>query len=122
MRGLDIGEVEAAGEVVAVGVDEADAQLGVVLQLGVGERELVQQPEVGCVALLRPVEPDAQHVPVTVDGDPGVGFVARRHRPSILSRAFDAGGLTGCDESSAPNGPVDGANLQIRPVGAVRPR
>ena len=63
----DVGEVEAAGEVVAVRVDEADPQLGVALELAVGEGQLLQQPQVGGVALVRPVEADEQDVPVAVD-------------------------------------------------------
>ena len=38
MRGRDVGEVEPAGEVVAVGEDEPGPQLGVPLQLAVGQR------------------------------------------------------------------------------------
>ena len=64
--GRHLGEVEAAGEMLAVRVQDAGAQLVVALELGVGVGELVQQRQVEGVALVRAVQADQQHVPVAL--------------------------------------------------------
>ena len=66
----DVGEVESGGEVVAVREDESDPQLGVAVELAVGEGELLQHPPVRGVPLLGAVEADQQDVAVAFDGDP----------------------------------------------------
>gem|GEM_PF-5980591 len=65
----EVGEVESRGEVVAVSEHDGGAQALVAVELPVGEAQLLQHREVRRVALLRPVEPDDQDVPVAVDGD-----------------------------------------------------
>ena len=77
--GRHVGEVEAGGEVVAVGEDQPGTQLGVAVELAVGDAELLEHPPVRGVALLGAVEADEQHVPVALDGRPASLF--RLHWP-----------------------------------------
>jgi hypothetical protein len=65
--GPDVDEVEAAGEVLAVGEENPGTQLLVGLEVGVGERELGQDLQGEGAALVRPVEPDQKSASVALD-------------------------------------------------------
>ena len=92
----DVGEVETSGEVVAVGEDEARPQVGIVLQFGVGDGQLLEHREVGSVALVRAVQPDQQHRAFAFEGDSGRCLDRISHVPR-LRRSTPA---MGCSESS----------------------
>lgn len=58
-------------------VDQADAQLGVTVEFSVGERQLLQQREVGGIAFLGSVESDQQNMAAALGENAGlVGHVA----------------------------------------------
>ena len=65
-------QVEAAGEVIAVRVEHADAQLGVALELGVGAAQRVPQRQVERVALGGAIEADEQDVTAALERRPTV--------------------------------------------------
>ena len=67
--GHHVGQVEPAREVVAVRKDHADPQLGVAVELAVGQGQLLEHGHVGGIALLGPVEADQQQVPLALDRD-----------------------------------------------------
>ncbi len=79
--GADLGEVEAGGEVIAVGEHDGAAQLRIVLEPGEGLRQLPQHGEVEGVALGGAVEADHPHVAVCLGRDPAVRGHAREHTP-----------------------------------------
>lgn len=67
--GRPLREIEAAGEVVAVCVEDTDAQLAIAVELCVREAELVPQREVERIALRSTVETHQENVPTPLDGD-----------------------------------------------------
>ena len=69
----DVGKIEAPGEMFAMREDKADAHLRVVVENPVRGRKLLQQLEVGGVALISPVEADEQNVTIALYSDAGFG-------------------------------------------------
>ena len=68
-RGANLGQVEAAGEVLAVGEEHPAPQIVVALEQLVGAPELSQQLDVEGVALRRAVEAHQQHVAAPLERD-----------------------------------------------------
>jgi hypothetical protein len=68
-------QIEPAGEVIAVGVQHADAQRGVALELAVPAAQRVPQRQVERVALRDPIEPEQQDVAAALDRN-----LSGRHR------------------------------------------
>src|SRR6266511_4336234 len=58
-----------AGEAAAVGVQHADAGLGVLAKALVGSGQLLERGQIESVALVGPVDANQQHVVVEIDGD-----------------------------------------------------
>ena len=88
--GRHVGEVEPGGEVIAVGEDQPGTQLGVAVELAVGERELLQHPPVGGVALVGAVEADEQTCPVALDAHSGAGSRVSFSSPLAMATAYVA--------------------------------
>ena len=78
-RRAPLRQIEAAGEVVAVRVEHADAQLVVAIELGVGAAQRVPQREIERVALGGAIEADQQDVAAALDGDGSGGHAPDCH-------------------------------------------
>ncbi len=68
-RGPDFGEIESGGEVVAVRVQDACAQVVVTFQAFVRAAEILQHFDVEGVSLCGPVEPNVKDVAPLFDYD-----------------------------------------------------
>src|SRR6266540_421924 len=64
-----LAKVQPGGEVGAVGVQHADAGLGVLAKALVGSGQLLERGQIESVALVGPVDANQQHVVVEIDGD-----------------------------------------------------
>ena len=76
---------EPTGEVVALGVQHTDAQLGVALELGVGTAQRIPQRQIERVALGHAIEAHQENVATTLDRNGSGG-----HAPDVnhASQAF----------------------------------
>ena len=98
-------QVQAAGEVLTVRVQHAHPQLGIAIQLAIGEAHAVPQREIEGVALAGAIQADEQDVAAAFHGD-GAGAVGEVDERLVV--VVDAGGaarseaaLSASDSASA---------------------